>query len=400
MKIGVCLFDEPNIAREGWVSIAGSKAVRVNGIGELRNDVFWVTNLSYFSYRNLNLNQMPNVVDEQYFRTKLTSLCKELSSSENPEELASMAALILDRTHEIGERFLSISANGSHYRYTNILQGCLLGSELRKQPMGAGSLDITEAIQQSTQENQSMTAKSFAKGSKLHSFTFPRAGYAKWLLSKQYPTNSGWTKLNVDRKGEVVIGYEDGIKIKGTDAFIGKLEDLDNSNKAALFRVSIVSMNPQYMQFAKFGSGANKYVRRWASLPEIIDISRYSKVIVMDGYTAQKSPLNLPEFVLADDELQLDYSFSKGLFLENLWAAISSPSYSKTSNTVSAVSAYMRAYDRIACGRAAAAFAMHGFTVGSYGMGRVQVSLRPGEENSSKVIAINNNLLPYMKFMV
>ena len=394
MKIGVCLFDEPTIARSGWASIAGGKPSRINGVAEMISDVFWVTNLSYFNHRNLNLSKLPNVADEQYFRTKLSSLAQEISSSEDPEILCVLLSKVLNRTHALGKKLFDVSVDDSDYRYTSAMQNKVFGTSLRKQPFGLDALNIAEGIKQSTQENQAMTSSSFSRGSKLSTFTFSRASYAKWLLSLEYPTNSNWKKIAFTNN-ETIIGYEDGVKIRGTDTFIEKLNNLDEEN-AAIFRISVLNIDTFYLPFAKFGSGANKMVRRWATLPEIVDISRHSKISIMSGFYTKKIKLDILDKI---DFSVLEHSISKGLLYENLWSAISTPIYNRDQPKVSAVGAYMRAYDRIACGRVAAAFSQHGFTVGSYGMGRVQVSIRSGEEATAREIAIANGIIPYMRFL-
>ena len=392
MKVGVCLFDEPKIAKSAWISIAGSKAARINGISELRSDVFWVTNLRFFEHRSLNLNHAPNIADEQFFRTKISSLIKEVSATEDPEVQCAILSKILNRTSELGSYFLNADIDGSSYRYSGILQNHALTPSMRKQPEGGNELEIKEAILQSTQENQAMSSKQFAKGSKIEPFVFPRASYAKWLLSQDYPVGNEWTKITIREKS--IYGYEDGSSIRNTSHFINRLEEIDK-DYAAFFRISVLSTKPNYATFAKFGSGCD-IMRRWATLPELVDILRYSKVEILSGFRIKKQKIEIDERIFEDD---YEYSISKGLFLENLWCSIASPVYSRINENVSAIGAYMRAYDRIACGRAAASFSNHGFTVGSYGMGRVQVSLRNGEINAAKEVAIANSLMPQMRFI-
>lgn len=395
MKIGVCLFDEPTSGQAGWISIAGSRAARISSPAELRSDVFWVTNVDYSSFLKLNLNHSTNIGYNSYFRTPIASLTKELTASEDPEYQCKLLSKVLNRVSELGSYYFGAEIDGS-YRYSNILQGCLVKNQLRQQPKGDHELEIVEAIKQSTQNNQAMTSKQFAKGSKLESFVFPRASYAKWLLSQDYPLNGGkWEKLGIgDNK---VFGYEDGVEIKNTKHFIEKLKDYDRTH-AVFFKISVLSISPNYATFAKFGSGERKYIRHWATLPELMDILRYSKVEVVSAFKTPKVKINVNEELF--EETGCEYSISKGLLLENVWTALATPIHSKQNENVSALGAYMRAYDRIACGRAAAAFSRYGYTVGSYGTGRVQVSLRVNEAQGAKEIAISNKLAPSMRFIV
>ncbi|WP_425263652.1 hypothetical protein [Vibrio owensii] len=394
MKIGVCLFDEPSLASSGWASIGGKQAFRISSTSELRSDVLWVSNVSYKYYRKLNLIQTPNIVDEQFFRTKLSTLIQEISANDDPSVLASKSAEVLQRTADLGLDLLSVDALNSSYRYFTGLQDAMLTPEMREQPFGINSLDITDAIKQSTQENQAMSSQQTPRGSRAVPFVFPRGSYAKWLLSQKYPANNNWRPINA-RDGESVFGFEGGTKIRGTAGVIDKLYNLAE-NKAAMFRVAVLSTDPQYSGFAKFSAGKNGMIRRWATLPEIIEMSHYSKLAISGGYYTELSDLKLPDSIdLESDE----FSFSRGLFYENLWVALSSAPYSKHGSNVSSIGAYMRAYDRIACGRAAASFTRYGFTVGSYGVGRLLVFMRTGEERTAREISLNLGLMPQMRIM-
>lgn len=394
MKIGVCLFDEPSLGTSGWASIGGKQAFRISATSELRSDILWVTNVNYRIYRKLNLIQTPNVVDEQFFRTKLSTLIQEISASEDPSVLCQKAAEVLQRTADMGLNLLSVDALNCNYRYFTGLQDAILTPEMREQPYGMNALDVSEAIRQSTQENQAMSSQQTPRGSRAVPFAFPRGSYAKWLLSQKYPANNNWRPINA-RDGESIFGYESGAKIRGTAGVLEKLHAL-SENKAAMFRVAVLSVDPYYAGFAKFSAGTNGVIRRWATLPEIIEMSKYSKLAISGGYYTELADLNLPDNI---DVTSDEFSFSRGLFYENLWVALASSPYSRNAKNVSSVGAYMRAYDRIICGRAAASFSRYGFTIGSYGVGRLLVFMRTGEEKTAREIALNLGLIPQMKIM-
>ncbi|MFS1426446.1 hypothetical protein LMH73_004495 [Vibrio splendidus] len=396
MKIGVCWFDDTNIGSSGWRSVAGETAKRIVGINELESDVLWVTNLDYRQYKKLNLTRTPNIVDEQFFRSKISVLAQEVGIDDDADVLCRKLSGILHGVHALGCQSFGMSeASLASYRYTNALQAALLTSGMRKQPIGGSSGKIAEAIRQSTQENQGMSGKFVPRGSKAVQFIFPRATYAKWLLSQDYPVNNNWSPLKMKDSANTVIGYEDGTKIKGTDSVIGKLKELSET-KVGVLQVSVLSVDESYANHSKFGAGANNMIRRWATIPEIIEISKYSKISIMSGFCADGGKLELPNILIPDES---EYSLSKGILLENAWVALSSPVYVPGYNNVSPLGAYMRAYDRIMCGRAAASFSNHGFIVGSYGTGRVIVYVRHGEEDMVRELAFKNNLLPMMRYM-
>lgn len=398
MKVGVCLFDDVDIASSGWISIAGLDSARINDMAELRSDVFWITNIPYRKFRENNFNHSQNMSDDQFFRTKLESIIKEITSSEDPEVQCKLASQTLHRVAELGDYYFNVKiGEDNEYRYQHMLQSSLLTNDMRRNPKGDSEVDIKEAIEQSYQMNQSSTQKNNARGSKAESFVFPRASYAKWLLNMEYPTGNEWTEIeiNTSEKESLIIGYEDGAILPKTKKVIEDFKDIDKK-EAAFFRITVLSSKPNYSRISKFGaSGINQSVRRWATLPEVIDILRYSKVEIFYGYKIKKEKIKIDQRIFEDYE----YSISKGILLENVWVALASPPYSRSRDNVSAIGSYMRAYDRIACGRAAATFMDHSYTVGSYGLGRVQVFLRKNEHKGAKQIALNNELMPRMGLM-
>jgi len=394
LKIGVCLFDQPSICTSAWASIGGASAFRIKSASELRSDVLWVTNVNYSIYKKLNFIQTPNITDEQFFRTKLSSLIQEISCDEDPSVQCQKAAEVLQRTAKLGLDLFKVDALNCNYRYFTGLQDVLLSSEMRSQPFGKHAVDVSEAIRQSTQENQAMSSRQTPRGSRAIPFVFPRGSYAKWLLSQKYPANVNWRPINA-RDGESILGIESGTRVKGTNGILDKLHSL-SEGKAAMFRVAVLSTEPQYAEFAKFSAGKNNMIRRWATLPEIIEMASYSKIAISGGYYTDNQSLDIHDSIDLDSD---EFSFSRGLFYENVWVALSSSPYSKSSNNVSGIGAYMRAYDRIACGRAAASFSRYGFTVGSYGVGRLLVFVRPGEERAAREVALNLGLMPQMRIM-
>ncbi|MEZ9709229.1 hypothetical protein AB4254_11170 [Vibrio breoganii] len=395
MKVGVCYFDDPKLAIDGWASVAGDSAYRIQGTQDLASDVFWVTNLDYYDYRKLQLTSATNIATQQYFRTKLFSIIEEVGSLDDADAATEQAAKILNRTAILGDTLFGAKLGNNQYRYANTLQSLLQSTSMRAQPKGEHAFEVAEALRHATQENQAMSSRSVPQGSKAIPFVFPRAGYAKWLLSQKYPSSPNWQRIATKNHETSIIGYEAGNQIKGTKSFIERLETV-HKKSAAIFKVTVLSTDPTYAAHSTFGAGKNNIVRQWATVPEIIELAKHCKLAIDDGYHTKKDHLDIKEKI---DTEELEYSISKGLLLENVWVAIGTPQYSKENRFVSAIAAYMRAYDRIACSRAAIEFEEHGFIVGSYGVGRVLVYVRPGEEHAVKEVALNNNLVPPARFI-
>jgi hypothetical protein len=384
MKVGACLFDDLKFAGNAWCSVAGDKPYRVNSFSELRADVLWVTNLDYNVYRKLNLTKMPNIFDGQYFRTSIRAIASEAGLSESPKEASQFISKILNRVYILGEKYFKETLLEPGYRYMTTLAARCTPEVIRKKVTSQYWFEITDAIRQSTQSNQALVGEGIPSGAKAYIFNIPRAAHAQWLLSQKYPSGEKWQVIK-SMDNEATFGFEDGTLIKGTKAVIQKLATHSEKNGAMFLRVNIHSIDPGHRSFATFGAGS-QYPRRWATLPEIIDMARYCKLSIQGGYATGWTELPFSNVMNNDFE----FSYSKGLFLENLWCGISGA----INDRHSAVGAYMRAYDRIICGRYAEIIAGYNFKIGSFGTGKIVVYLRPGDFDFASELCVKHGLNP------
>lgn len=383
-KIGVVCFDNYESINAGWSSIDGSEPKRINGIGDLSSSVLWVSNLPFYYYRKLNLIRNPNIYDQQFFRTSLKLLANELGLDDDTKLLCKYASKIFQRVYEQGVEDYQISLDDAEYRYNSALSSVALPSNIRQIPSGAYSSILIEAFKESTQQNQAMIGN-VTKGTKARTFAFPKGAFARTLLSQDFPNNSSWVKISSD-KIQTTIGTREDNVIKGTQAFI-KYCEKEFNKKAVFLNISVTYTSKFFRSFATFAMGSN-YQRKWVTLPELIEIIKYSVVEINSGYTGDVFNLKLDNIDLDTDE----YSISRGLYLENLWTALSLPI--NDGEYFNPLGAYIRAYDRMLCLKAAYAFAKNNFRVGSFGTGRIIVYIKPNEEKLAVSIAMEEGLLP------
>lgn len=388
--VGVCWFDDPESALGGWACRAGDKPFRVNGTQSLASDVFWITNLHYNLFRRFNLVQAPHIADTQFFRTSLQMLANELGLYQAPDRAVEVLASIFARVVIQGDEHLGIGRSPSGYRYMKALMDRLLPREHRMLPHGAHAHELQNCFRQAMQANQGMSGVQRPAGAVAYSFVFPRGAYARWLLSQPVPCSAAWQEIKT-RGEETVFGVQAGENVSGTRAIRARLQDLGEGH-AVFLRIRVLDMDPFYQPFASFGATA-KCPRAWAALPEVLELSRYAKIAVAGGFRAPAAPLNLQGLDLEADE----FSFSRGLYAENVWAALTQKLNNGKDET--ALGAYLRAYDRLACGRAAAAMARMRYLIGSYGTGRVLVYLRAGEMREAAKYALELGLLPPLSML-
>lgn len=396
--IGVCYFDNPLTLGSGWASHDGCPAYRVDGVSRLSTEYVWVLNLTFFQFRHHNLYNVQHLRDMQYFRCKLSVLQQELGIS-GPQRAVEMLSKCFTRVVALGSSILGIDNSVMGYRYLSLIQSVLLPPSARKRPEGVRRQEIELAIQQSYQANQSMVGKKPVNAT-AHCFSFPRHAFNLWLLGREYPASNEWSEIAFSRE-VTYIGCEDGDVIPGSRDIKARLLDWSASKEiAAIFQIGVESQDKFYTRFAMFGAGHNGKssapMRAWVTLPELLDIARYSKIRILRGMKTQLGKLPLSEEIMGQLSSPSDrLSFSKGLLLENIAGALGTPFNEMTSS----LSAYVRAYDRIACGRVAETFAKNSYVVGSYSSGKIFLMLKPVDFESASSLASSLGLLPPVEML-
>lgn len=384
IKIGVCIFDDPKAPRSGYSSIDGSIPTHVSGYNELTTDVLWVTNLEFPVFKELNMLRLRHLAQAQYFRTSIRMLQIEFGISDH-KQLAQFMSKLFTRTAQLGLQHFGADPANFNYRYHQALSSRLHIPGMIEPLQGLDQNAIQQVIDHSTQENQAMTGVKRPDRSSPISFCFPREAYGQWLLDRIYPVSNVWKSDNLKR--EFTIGTRDGKKLSLTDSFVKTCGDyFRNHSRATFFRISVQSHEPSHRAFASFGAGS-KEPRVWASWPELLELLEYSVVTVYESLSTAAGTIReyLPEYIGSTG-----FGVSEALLFENLYVALASPINRK--NT--ALGAYIRAYDRAACGRAAAYFHNAGFVVGSYSSGRVVLLLTEGQKERAAKLALDFGLIP------
>jgi hypothetical protein len=383
-SMGVCIFDDTKSARDGWASVNGEAAQRITGYHELPSDTMWVTNLDFLDFKALNLLRLKHLTQSQYFRTSIKMLQSEFGIVE-PKDLARFLSQVFSRVARLGDIHLGVDPMKFNYRYTQAISSKIDIPSLHALPRGLNPNEVQLIIDHATQENQAMTGIKKPERSSAVAFSYPRFSYARWLLSLPYPTDLTWKKDNLHKEWK--IGVREGRAWKANADFIRMMENYTQKNQKSVFlRISVMSQEPTHRSFATFGAGS-KSPRVWATYPEVLELMRYSELMVYDSASVGSGLLK--DTPCVDNKLY-NNCLSAGLFMENYYCALLAPIDKR--NT--ALGAYMRAYDRMACGRAAEAFHNQGFVVGSYSSGRIIVLLREGEKERAEKLALKIGLVP------
>lgn len=387
VKIGVCIFENPNSPRGGFASLDGEPASYVQGYNELSAEHLWVTNIEYAAYKELNLLRLKYLTDGQYFRTSLRVFQSELGIQE-PRRVAEVMSKVFTRVASMGHDFFGAVPKNHVYRFHQSLSDRIYIPGMSEPVTGLDSNVVQLIIDQSTQENQAMAGIKRPDRSSPVTFAFPRDAFAQWLFSRPYPTGSAWREGRLDR--EYTIGTKDGKKLALTNTFINKCSVfLRKHNMATFFRITVKSQENSHRHFAAFGAG-KRDLRNWVSYPELLELVEYSMIIVHDSVSTEAGMIkeHLPDYCNITG-----CGLADGILFENLYAALAAP----VNRKATALGAYMRAYDRAACGRAAAHFHNAGFVVGSYSVGRVVLMLTEGQKERARQVALDYGMLPPLK---
>ena len=379
MSIAVALFDDTERMKEGYYSLEGGQPVRFSSIAELPQSAIFVTNIDFTSLRKTGLLNIPYVRDNMYFRTSIKHLCLEIGIEREsfPTQTQKLSALF-SRTHKSLAQKIPIGFPG--YRITQGVSELLHSKVTQTHCMEHLNKSLSHIFSNATQTTQAQVGRYVPRGSQAFRFIFPRSAYAKYLLSLRLPTGTSWRNSKIAFPAKV--GIKSGVDGRTMRSFTRLCE-----TECGIARISDVQTDPYWSPIFLHGAciGNERPLRNWVTLPEMISMAEHStftieEILTCDGFTPK------PIF----DHSRLDYSHSDGLAAENIWIGVSQSPQKKPT----AATAYIHAYDRILCGKAAALFHANGLFVGSFSTGSVTLMLSPTEYESAVNIALKIGLLP------
>mgnify|MGYP000002844768 CR=1 FL=1 len=361
MKIGVILFDDPKIGEQGWGAKSGQEAERINGINALDQEYIWITNVDYMDFNNLGFRNVSYLRETHYMRGTIKTFIEELGLKSSPSKAAEILSNIFQRVIKFGNEMFGIDPKEHSHRYANLLAQKIIPMNMRKAPTHNNE-SISDALEEATQLMQNNVGRR-PNGRKAITVHMPRIAYFNWLLNSRVPVDREWKKIAFNT-GEFEVGIEKGKEIEGTKTRMSKLDKLSEDN-AFMFNISIKSMEDEYLSFASFGVG-KKTSRTWVTYPELKELARYSRIEVKKGLKTQIGALDED---VQDKDPSTNFSYSKGIFLENLISALST----NVDGVLNGVIPYIRAYDRMACLKAAEVLNSEGYYVMSYSFGKIVV---------------------------
>lgn len=393
-NLGIAWFDDPDSPVTGWCCFDDT-VERFESSGSLKSNYIWVCNLTFFQYKQGGFSSVTNMRPSEYFRTSLSLIAEDLHIPVSLPASHFLPKLLNIFKHLTKYGSVHFGAGLPPYRYYQGFSYNVIPRSIRKPPVGnkgETASFLSKIFKSSTQVNQGNIGSGIPSGAKIARFYFPKASYFKWLLSNAVPVSNLWKEVKLEKP--IVIGGTPNNKAPDHAKGIKRLRSLAQSGKVGFCEVSVHSTDPSMTSFYTFGHEGvmRPSVREWAAIEEVIEIASFSTIEVSRIYCSDAGNLELKDSL----KRTVDYIASLGYFRENLYKALSD----KSSYGATALGAYLSMYDRLACGRAAAAFYNEGFTVASFGNGFVSLYLRGMESSDYKevldayTLGLKLNLVP------
>ena len=360
-RFGVAVFDDPKIATGGWACLPGDEPTRFSSMSELANSTMWITSLDYGEYM-LRAKSQHHLRRIDYLRSSLLVIAQDLgfrAVGTDARECSQMLALIYNRA-----MMIAISA----YGWTDplsVLRDDVLADDIRK--VIAQPPKVLEVMRSPLiSAYQSYSSPDFARGFEADSLFVSlrknRMHHSSLIMSTPVP-DEGWMYHPTGQALSVYLNPEKPCLVEAT--------------------VELSGADPELAALIAFGSSpGNKrsIMRKWISQPELVWLSKHTRVSVNSAYFAT-APRMLPTEAMLPTSLVADplfaLSYGAGLIAECHWSSLAGSIYDSKSKSVyhSSWAVWLRAADRAASFSLALAAHKANFHVTGYGNGTVTVRL-------------------------
>ena len=379
-KLGVAFFTNESKPKGGYYYRDGLVS-DFNSAADLDMSVAWITNVPYRAYIDSGFQSIPHIKPEQFLRLSITQMMRELNIAANIDGIEKLGELVASISNHM-ESIFGLDPISSNYRLNQGLTEKLIPASYFEFASNTPP-SAQVALDNAYQSLQGATKSKSSANAKCRHYTFPRMAHFEFLMNQNFPLNSHWTEFSL-KDGKTVAGVVNGKTLHNTTEVISGLKSL-NLNTAAVLNIHVKSMSKNRMQGFSFGNeGINTSMRVWACLPEVIDMLRYCEIEILGGIKTEGGKLDIrPEINLETNR----YCFAKGVSAENVWTGLSEKRTKNGAKCSTGLGVYLKAYDRILCGRLAEAFMAENYRLAGFGVGGVRVWGQPSEFSKLDKIA-------------
>jgi len=365
-KVGLVFFDNAD-SPSGGISYFNGEINHFETLSDLDMSKAWIADLPYTKYRNARFNQLSHLRPEQFLRIGVSNILRELGLKRNMEG-AEVLGEFVDAIVEDMESIVGCDPHIQSYRLNYGTLNRLMPDYYAEVTRNSNS-DIQTALKNAFQLNQGSVKSDHIKNAKLHHYTLPRVAHFEYIMNQMFPISNNWEEIS-GMKFPITTGTKRGDKVENFEEVRTALLNLHLS-KACILNVHVKSMENNRMQGFAFGvEGGKSNIRVWAALPEVLNLMNYAEVEIVGGIQTQSGYLPIsPEIDLNTNR----YSYPRGIVAENIWTGLSDQVELNGVKHATGLGVYLRAYDRIICGKLAEAFANQNYKLGGFGTGVVRV---------------------------
>ncbi len=380
IQCGAIHFIDAEKSQEAYASISGENAFKINSISELDTQTRWITNL------DTGLPNQPKSVNHalffqnNYLRLKTDQILSLLHASGDeysPQTKATFLSKIFTNVVSLGNYLLHIE-NLPAFEYRKGIRKNLMDMD-QKQPD-----NILTMIRDSTQYYTFSMEKTDPE--KRVSFLTPKFSHAKKILQTPLPTGE-WRQ------------------IKSLPEQSENIREWLQSRKNPFFAKVILSdFDEELYSLLNFGSavpeGSN---REWVTNIELEMLIGIADIQIIETWessdVAEPSEVITKMIKIGDTG---DTGTSLGILAENIWTGLSlsmSPPSIRRNKKIAqkyanTAAPFLIAMDRSLCFEKAKALRQKGFSVASYGYGKITVDSSFQEEKTIIESALELGLIP------
>lgn len=383
---GVVLFDDEEEPGAGWAYLCGQKgpAQRITGPSDLKTGAIWWTNISYeFFFRKTESWRHSWLRHDKYLVISHMDALREWGYDPKDPETANDPAWQCAFLSIIFDRIMTLSYKlarevDPEITMTKLFVGQTLRADLRiVMPEPLYPKGEAAEIMKSGQafDEFTVTSERSIRDSVNFVLRKPRILYAMEMLQTPVPDF------------EMPLDFLSRKQLR--DMNPDRVALLRDMGRPAMVELSVEKMDGDLASIYGFGNSTNKdkrSQRSWVSYPEFLAISRYAELEIRNCYVAQESSTFMEH--LRDPVKEFltykfnEMSWSAGVVAETLWRSTSLAEANtgplKTGEERAHTSwqgAWIKGADKVSMFASAYQLTQMGYTVKSYGLGWVRVSV-------------------------
>ncbi|ACH64687.1 hypothetical protein ACTFQF_00890 [Aliivibrio fischeri] len=373
--------------------------VRKIRLNDLKPNHIYITNIKPNNYKRFGLDRYKNINSSKFLGVTLSTIAIELGLSDKLSEKLPIFYTVCQLLATKLEEQFGINLMRTEFTATREIHAKLLPDNQRERPLlsMAPSLELERAITNSMQKMQANTLRKSRDIQSITSARFPRVPYTLTMLNLLYPASNEYT-MNQNFNG-YMIGQSEKSNICGDTDVLNELTELAKTH-CGFIEVEQISSISKYSDYWPFGKELQSTPpRRWAAIPEAIDLANYSMIKLGTLYMTEGKKLPFAPTMPEPNEVRF-LSYINGLVNEIVWTSIA---YSQANDRYpSPVSTYIRAYDRIMLRLKAKTFVDNQIEVSSFNTGSIRFYIDPtdkAETQKLKELILSENMIPQIDLL-